>query len=80
MCEIEGRLGGGPKDLQEVKLLGRIARRAPDELLYEADPRRAEQLFRDLLKSESSGVRGVSCPRAPAIGATWRQSRPPSPS
>eukprot|EP00969_Alexandrium_andersonii_P189762 8385044-Alexandrium_andersonii.AAC.1 len=57
MCKIEGRLGGGPEDLQEVKLLKRIIRWAPEGLLCEADPRRAGQLLRDLLKSESSGVR-----------------------
>eukprot|EP00969_Alexandrium_andersonii_P068583 3025925-Alexandrium_andersonii.AAC.1 len=58
----DGRLGGGPSDLQEVKLLSRVARWAPDGLLYEADPRRAEQLLRDLLKSEYSGVLGISSP------------------
>eukprot|EP00969_Alexandrium_andersonii_P343268 15172788-Alexandrium_andersonii.AAC.1 len=55
MCKIEGRLGGGPADLQEVKLLSRIIRWAPGGLLYEADPWRAEQLLRDLRKSECSG-------------------------
>eukprot|EP00969_Alexandrium_andersonii_P294866 13033755-Alexandrium_andersonii.AAC.1 len=54
MCNIEGCLGGGPKDLEEVKLLNRIIRRTPDGLLYEADPRCAEQLLRGLLKSETS--------------------------
>eukprot|EP00969_Alexandrium_andersonii_P012065 526177-Alexandrium_andersonii.AAC.1 len=48
MCKIEGRLGGGPLDLREVKLLNRIIRWTPDGLLYEADPRHAEQLLRDL--------------------------------
>eukprot|EP00969_Alexandrium_andersonii_P181717 8030346-Alexandrium_andersonii.AAC.1 len=32
MCEIEGRLGGGPSDLREVKLLNRIIRWTPDGL------------------------------------------------
>eukprot|EP00969_Alexandrium_andersonii_P270376 11950373-Alexandrium_andersonii.AAC.1 len=59
MCEIEGRLGGSPSDLQEVKLLNRIVRWAPEGLLCEADPRHAGQLLRDLRKSECSGVRGI---------------------
>eukprot|EP00969_Alexandrium_andersonii_P001578 69035-Alexandrium_andersonii.AAC.1 len=61
-CKIEGRLGGGAKDLLEVKLLNRITRWTPEGILCEADPRRAEQLLRDLLKSEHSGVRGISYP------------------
>eukprot|EP00969_Alexandrium_andersonii_P038847 1702463-Alexandrium_andersonii.AAC.1 len=59
MCKIEGRRGGGSSDLQEVKLLNRIIRWTPGGLLYEADPRHAEQLLRDLRKSERSGVRGI---------------------
>eukprot|EP00969_Alexandrium_andersonii_P233792 10323213-Alexandrium_andersonii.AAC.1 len=62
LCKVEGRLGGGPSDLQEVKLLNRIIRWTPGGLLYEADPRHAEQLLRDMLKSECSGVRGISFP------------------
>eukprot|EP00969_Alexandrium_andersonii_P247977 10958164-Alexandrium_andersonii.AAC.1 len=62
MCKVEGRLGEGPSDLQEVKLLNRIVRWTPDGLLYEADPRRAEQLLRDLRKFERSGVGGISFP------------------
>eukprot|EP00969_Alexandrium_andersonii_P066677 2939856-Alexandrium_andersonii.AAC.1 len=59
MCKIEGRLGGGASDLQKVKLLNRIIRWTPEGLLYEADPRHAEQLLRDLRKSEFSGIRGI---------------------
>eukprot|EP00969_Alexandrium_andersonii_P120209 5314678-Alexandrium_andersonii.AAC.1 len=51
MCKIEGRLGGGAEDLQEVKLLSRIVRWTPEGRLREADPRHAEQLLRDLLES-----------------------------
>eukprot|EP00969_Alexandrium_andersonii_P337316 14908608-Alexandrium_andersonii.AAC.1 len=60
--KIEGRLGGGPSDLQEVKPLSRILKWTPDGLPYEADLRHAEQLLRDLLKSECSGVHGLSSP------------------
>eukprot|EP00969_Alexandrium_andersonii_P118474 5239515-Alexandrium_andersonii.AAC.1 len=34
----------------------------PDGLLYEADPRHAEQLPRDLRELDPSGVRGISFP------------------
>eukprot|EP00969_Alexandrium_andersonii_P182442 8061192-Alexandrium_andersonii.AAC.1 len=59
MCRVEGRLGVGPSDLQEVKLLHRIIRWTPGGLLSEADPRHAEQLLRDLRESEPPGVRGI---------------------
>eukprot|EP00969_Alexandrium_andersonii_P100461 4432008-Alexandrium_andersonii.AAC.1 len=62
MCKVEGRLGEGSLDLREVKLLNRVIRWTPDGYLYEADPRHAEQLLRDLRKSEPSGVRGISYP------------------
>eukprot|EP00969_Alexandrium_andersonii_P028777 1256879-Alexandrium_andersonii.AAC.2 len=42
VCKVEGRLGRGPQDLREGKLLNRISRWAPTGLRYEADPRRAE--------------------------------------
>eukprot|EP00969_Alexandrium_andersonii_P106272 4688579-Alexandrium_andersonii.AAC.1 len=62
MCKIEGRLGGCAKDLQGVKLLNRTIRWTPKGVLCEADPRRAEQLSRDLLKSARADVHGVSFP------------------
>eukprot|EP00969_Alexandrium_andersonii_P008535 372438-Alexandrium_andersonii.AAC.1 len=62
LCKVEGRLGHGPQDLREVKLLNRIIRWAPTGLRYEADPRHAEQLFRDLFGAELSGVKRISCP------------------
>eukprot|EP00969_Alexandrium_andersonii_P084535 3728225-Alexandrium_andersonii.AAC.1 len=42
----------------------------PDGLLYEADPRSAEQLLRDLRKSECSGVRSISYPGCRRDAAT----------
>eukprot|EP00969_Alexandrium_andersonii_P184642 8157322-Alexandrium_andersonii.AAC.1 len=60
--EVEGRLGGDAKSLQEAKLLNCISMWTPSSVLREADLRRAEQLLRGLFKSESLGVRGVSCP------------------
>eukprot|EP00969_Alexandrium_andersonii_P033089 1445017-Alexandrium_andersonii.AAC.1 len=57
MCEVEGRLGNGPRDLQEAKLLSRIIWWAPSGLRCEADPCHAEQLLRDLLGPGHSGAR-----------------------
>eukprot|EP00969_Alexandrium_andersonii_P326252 14415628-Alexandrium_andersonii.AAC.1 len=48
-CKVEGRLGGGESDLKEAQLLNRAIGWSPGGYLYEADPRRAEQLSRDLL-------------------------------
>eukprot|EP00969_Alexandrium_andersonii_P206695 9131628-Alexandrium_andersonii.AAC.1 len=62
MCQAEGRLSVGPSDLQGPKLLSRIIRGTPDGLLYEADPRHAEQLLRELLNPERLGVRGILFP------------------
>eukprot|EP00969_Alexandrium_andersonii_P196312 8672874-Alexandrium_andersonii.AAC.1 len=47
LCKVEGRLGGDPGDLEEVRLLSRIIRWTPSGLRYEADPRHAEQLVRE---------------------------------
>eukprot|EP00969_Alexandrium_andersonii_P196062 8661484-Alexandrium_andersonii.AAC.1 len=52
LCKIEGRLGGGTGDLKEARLLNRVIRWTPNGYLYEADPRHAEQLARDVLGSE----------------------------
>eukprot|EP00969_Alexandrium_andersonii_P215834 9533279-Alexandrium_andersonii.AAC.1 len=56
LCKVEGRLGGDSGDLKEVRLLNRISRWAPSGLRYEADPRHAEQLVRDLLLAGSGSV------------------------
>eukprot|EP00969_Alexandrium_andersonii_P367854 15471603-Alexandrium_andersonii.AAC.1 len=56
LCKVEGRLGGDSGDLKEVHLLSRITRWAPSGLKYEADPRHAEQLARDLLLVGSGSV------------------------
>eukprot|EP00975_Prorocentrum_lima_P044736 9371200-Prorocentrum_lima.AAC.1 len=61
LCKVEGRLGGGAGDLKEVRLLNRVIRWTPGGYLYEADPRHAEQLARDVLGSDG-GARAVTFP------------------
>eukprot|EP00969_Alexandrium_andersonii_P238400 10522772-Alexandrium_andersonii.AAC.1 len=79
LCEVEGRLGYGPQDLREVKLLNRIVRWTPTGLRYEADPRRAEQLLRDLLSAEVSGVKPISFPGYRREAAEEEAAEPLSP-
>ena len=43
-CKMKGRLGRGPKDLKEMRVLNRIVRITDSGLRYEADPRHAELL------------------------------------
>ena len=45
-CKIKGRLGAGPKDAKEMRVLNRIVRITEDGLRYEADPRHAEMLIK----------------------------------
>eukprot|EP00969_Alexandrium_andersonii_P322648 14255894-Alexandrium_andersonii.AAC.1 len=61
LCKVEGRLGGSAADLKEALLLNRVIRWTSSGYLYEADPRRAEQLIRDLL-STVKGARAVTFP------------------
>eukprot|EP00975_Prorocentrum_lima_P012527 2655994-Prorocentrum_lima.AAC.1 len=61
LCKVEGRLGGGVGDLKEARLLNRVIRWTQSGYLYEADPRHAEQLARDVLSS-ADGARAVTFP------------------
>ena len=47
-CKFKGRLGHGPDDLKEMRVLNRIVRVTDSGLRYEADPRHAEMLARAL--------------------------------
>ena len=46
--KVRGRLGEGPKDDKEIRIINRIVRIMPGGLAYEADPRHAEMLARSL--------------------------------
>ena len=46
--KLRGRLGHGPDDLREIRLLNRVIRLDDSGLRYEADPRHAELLGRAL--------------------------------
>ena len=54
-----GRLGPGPQDNKEVKILNRVVRWTPQGVEYEADPRHVEQIIRDL---ELVGAKSVTTP------------------
>ena len=47
-CKVEGRLGNGKNDKKEVRILNRIMRRTRKGATWEADPRHAEALVRDM--------------------------------
>jgi hypothetical protein len=53
-----GRLGGGPSELRELRVLNRVVRWTPAGLKYEADPRHAEILVRGVAGAE----RALSAP------------------
>ena len=55
------QLGPGEGDDKEARVLNRIVRWIPDGLEYEADPRQAEKLLRDL-KVGDEGVKSVGTP------------------
>ena len=51
LVKVVGRLGGDAQDQKEISILNRIVSWTADGLLYEADPRHAELLARDLAGS-----------------------------
>ena len=46
--KIRGRLGEGPEDDKEIRILNRIVRVLPTGVSYEADPRHAEMLIKSI--------------------------------
>lgn len=52
LVKVVGRLGDGPQDVREISILNRIVRWTQEGIHYEADPRHAELLVRDV---EASG-------------------------
>ena len=48
LCKVEGRLGGGSKDLKQARILNRVISWQDWGIQYEADPRHAEVLIREL--------------------------------
>ena len=65
-CKLKGRLGTGPNDAKEMRVLNRIVRITDDALLYEADPRHAEMIIKAFKLEESKPVvtPGVQSPEA----------------
>ena len=58
-CKLKGRLGTGPEDCKEMRVLNRIVRVTDNGLLYEADPRHAEMLIKAF---QLEGAKGVVTP------------------
>eukprot|EP00969_Alexandrium_andersonii_P189574 8375766-Alexandrium_andersonii.AAC.1 len=67
LCEAEGRSGGDSGDLKGARLLSRAIRWTPSGLKHEADPRRTEQLVRDLLQSSPGPLAMGPSVRAPFV-------------
>ena len=55
-CKLKGRLGLGPSDCKEMRVLNRIVRVNDHGLLYEADPRHAEMLIKAFDLGEAKAV------------------------
>lgn len=55
------RLGPGPEDSKEARILNRIVRWTDSGLEYEGDPRQAEQLVRDLRVVGGKSVGTLGC-------------------
>ena len=55
-CKLKGRLGLGPSDCKEMRVLNRIVRVNDQGLLYEADPRHAEMLIKAFDLGEAKKV------------------------
>ena len=54
--KIRGRLGEGPDETKEIRILNRIVRIMPNGISYEADPRHAELLVKSLGLGECKPV------------------------
>ena len=48
LCKIEGRMGGAPEDVKQARILNRIITWEELGIQYEADPRHAEVLIREM--------------------------------
>ena len=69
--KLRGRLGEGPEDLREIRVLNRIVRVDSTGLVYEADPRHSELLVRSLGLEDT---RFISTP-----GVRWNEDLEPGP-
>jgi hypothetical protein len=58
---VGGRLGPGPSDDKEARVLNRVIRWTANGLEYEADPRQVERLLEEL-DLDGDGVKGVVTP------------------
>ena len=59
LTKVVGRLGDGPKDVQEIRILNRVLRWTENGYEYEADQRHAEILARDFGHGAAVGTTGA---------------------
>ena len=55
-CKMKGRLGTGPNDLKEMRVLNRIVRITEEGVLYEGDPRHAEMIIKAFNLTDAKAV------------------------
>ena len=53
---MKGRLGTGPNDLKEMRVLNRIVRITEEGVLYEGDPRHAEMIIKAFNLTDAKAV------------------------
>ncbi len=66
-CRVEPRLGPGPNDAKEGRVLNRVIRWTHLGLEYEADPRQSEKLLREC------GLEGANAVATPGLRPTREQ-------
>lgn len=68
-----GRLGPGPEDQKEGRILNRIVRWTPEGLEYEADPRQCEKLLEE---TELEGANSVATPGVKTLAVQVESDTP----
>ncbi len=65
--DISPRMGPGPADAKEGRVLNRVIRWCEDRIEYEADPRQVERLVAEC------GLEGAKCVATPGVKATFKK-------
>ena len=65
--DIQPRIGPGPNDAKEARVLNRVIRWCEDRIEYEADPRQIERLVAEC------GLEGSKCVSTPGVKPTFKK-------